>query len=126
MLTATRTTLPGLPEQVRVARRWLSAWLGHEHPAEYAAVQLLSEAFGNSVLYARPGGMVELNVELTDQLVRVEVVDRGGQGEPALRYEPDSDRESGRGLYILDFLAKEWGWERLSDQRLRFWYTVGF
>ncbi|WP_106396991.1 ATP-binding protein [Actinocorallia populi] len=126
MLTATRITLPGRPEQVRVARRWLSSWLGHDHPAEYAAVQLLSEAFGNSVLYASPGGMVELIAELSDQLVRVEVVDRGGHSEPALRYEPDSDRESGRGLYILDFLAKDWGWERLSDQRLRFWYTVTF
>jgi anti-sigma regulatory factor (Ser/Thr protein kinase) len=124
MLTATRITLPGRPDQVRVARRWLSAWLGSDHPAEYAAVQLLSEAFGNSVLYARPGGTVELTAEQSDQVIRVEVVDHGGPGEPTLRYEPDSDRESGRGLYILDFLAKDWGWERLSDRRLRFWYTV--
>jgi len=126
MLTATRITMPGRPEQVRVARRWLAAWLGADHPAEYAVVQLLSETFGNSVLYARPGGMVELTAELSDQQVRVEVVDCGGNGEPRLRYDPESDRESGRGLYILDFLAKEWGWERLSDQRLRFWYTVTF
>ncbi len=126
MTTTARITLPGRPEQTRVARRWLSDWLGHDHPAEYAAVQLLSETFGNSVLYARPGGMIELTAESGDQIVRVEVVDRGGTGEPAPCYRPDEERESGRGLYILDFLAKEWGWERLADQRLRFWYTVAF
>ncbi|MDX6742488.1 ATP-binding protein [Actinocorallia sp. A-T 12471] len=126
MLTATRISMPGVPEQARVARRWLAGWLGEEHPAHYAAVQLLSEAFGNSVLYAVPGGQIELGAELGDQQVLVEVVDAGGGGDPVPGQDPAGDAESGRGLFILDALAKEWGWERLPDTRLRFWFTVGF
>ncbi|WP_460303173.1 ATP-binding protein [Actinocorallia aurea] len=115
-----------MPEQARVARRWLAEWLGEDHPAHYAAVQLLSEAFGNSVLYATPGGRIELGAELRDQQVLVEVVDAGGGGDPVPGRDPAGDAESGRGLFILDALAKEWGWERLPDTRLRFWFTVGF
>ena len=126
MLTATRTRMPGTAEQVREARRWLSDWLGADHPATYAAVQLLSETFGNSVLYARPGGEVEVLVERGDDAVRVELIDAGGNGDPLPGRHPDESAESGRGLFILDFFAKEWGWERLPDERLRFWYTVVF
>ncbi|GAB3658246.1 hypothetical protein GCM10027589_18710 [Actinocorallia lasiicapitis] len=126
MLTAARTRLPGTPEQVRVARRWLTDWLGADHPATYAAVQLLSETFGNSVAYARPGGEVELLVERGADSVRVELIDQGGEGDPILGVETSEDDESGRGLFILDAFAKDWGWERLPDERLRFWYTVTF
>ncbi|GAA3220149.1 ATP-binding protein [Actinocorallia longicatena] len=126
MLTAARTVLPGRPEQVRTARRWLTHWLGEDHPATYAAVQLLSETFGNSVTYARPGGAIELLAERGDASVRVEIIDAGGENDPCLGKDPADDAESGRGLFILDFLAKDWGWERLPDGRLRFWYTVAF
>ncbi|GAA3242460.1 hypothetical protein GCM10010468_80150 [Actinocorallia longicatena] len=84
---------------------------------------LLSEAFTNATLYASDGP-VHLAASLTEGSLRIEVVDPGGRCDPALTPLPPDDAEGGRGLALLDLIAKEWGWERLTDRRVRVWFTL--
>jgi len=120
-------SFPCRPDQCAVARRWLTDWLGEDHPVTYAAVQLLSEAFGNSVVHSRPRaeGLVRLAVELTDGLFRAEVTDGGAADDPTVG-EAGGTQEGGRGLFILEQLAKDWGWDRHPDGTLTLWYTLAF
>jgi anti-sigma regulatory factor (Ser/Thr protein kinase) len=125
----TTITLPGRPEQVCVARHWLADWLGAGHPAVDTALLLLSETFSNSVLYGHPenpGSPVEVTAELLDRLLRLDVTDAGNGGEPVLGSDMAGDAERGRGLAILDLLAKEWSWKRLDDRRLSLTVTIEF
>jgi anti-sigma regulatory factor (Ser/Thr protein kinase) len=125
----TTVTLPGRPEQVGIARHWLAGWLGPDHPAADTALLLLSETFSNSVLYGQPDdpdSPIEVTATLTDNLLRLDVTDAGRGGEPVVDHDVAGDSERGRGLAILDLLAKEWSWTRLSDLRLRLAATIAF
>lgn len=122
-------SFPGRPDQAGVARRWLGGWLGEGHPAEETAVLLLSETFTNACVHSRsaePGGVVEVAVVQAADLVRVEVIDEGGGPVELAPGDPAADAESGRGLWLVDLLSKDWGWEPLADGRLRVHYTVLF
>jgi hypothetical protein len=46
-----------------------------------------------------------------DGVVRVEVTDRGGPGAPELR-PVDRHAEGGRGLQLVERIARRWGWRR--------------
>ncbi|MEO5876405.1 MAG: ATP-binding protein [Streptosporangiaceae bacterium] len=116
---------PGTADQVAVARGWLAACLGPGHGAADDAVLLLSEVFGNSVLYGSPNGeLVEVGVELAGRKVTVTVTDSGGGGDPVSGSASDDAAEGGRGLFIVEALATDWGFRRLADQRLQVTYTV--
>lgn len=120
---------PGRPEQVRVARYWLADWLGADHPATDTAQLLLSETFSNSLLHGQtdnPGSPIEVTANLGGSLLRLDVTDVGGGGDPTVDHDTSGDSERGRGLAILDLLAKEWSWARLPDGRLRLTVTITF
>lgn len=117
-------SFPCRPEQCAVARRWLTEWLGEDNPVTCAAVQLLSEAFGNSVAHSR-SREVRVDVRLEDGVFRAEVTDGGAGSDPAVG-AADGMQEGGRGLFILEQLAKDWGWERLPGGELRLWFSLAF
>ncbi|GAB3667475.1 ATP-binding protein [Actinocorallia lasiicapitis] len=120
---------PGRPDQVRLARHCLSAWLDPAHPATDTATLLLSETFTNSVLHASagtPDPPVEISATLTASLLRVHVTDCGGPTEPLRNPAPTPDDEHGRGLELLNLTAKDWGHHPLPDGRLTLWFTLTF
>lgn len=125
----TTATFPGRPEQVRVARHWLADWLCANHPVADTALLLLSETFSNSVLHGHPGATdspIEVTAKLSDSLLRLIVTDAGSGGDPTIDHDTSGESETGRGLAILDLLAKEWSWARLPDQRLQLAVTITF
>ncbi|WP_157964005.1 ATP-binding protein [Actinocorallia populi] len=120
---------PGTPDQVSEARRWLAAWLGEDHPATDTTVLLLSETFTNSCTHSRSreeGGTVEITAELSERSVHVRVVDAGGGPASLVALARPDDAEDGRGLWLLDLLAKEWDWQRLPDGRLGVTFNVAY
>lgn len=102
---------PARPASVGRARRALSDWLPKDVPdALHADLTLLtSELVTNAVRY---GGGVEDRVELVvwaaDGHYWLAVSDPG-DGRPVMRQPPDVQRESGRGLLLVDALAAAWG-----------------
>jgi anti-sigma regulatory factor (Ser/Thr protein kinase) len=119
-------TLAGRAERARVARAFVSAILGPEHPCGDVAVLLVSEVFGNSVRHSgsgAPGETVTVTVIAGDGVVRVEVTDRAGPGTPELR-PVSRDVEGGRGLQLVVGLAARWGWRRRRGGRLVTWFEL--
>jgi anti-sigma regulatory factor (Ser/Thr protein kinase) len=120
---------PGTPDQTSEARRWLTVWLGEDHPAADTAVLLLSEVFSNSCTHSRSrekGGTVEVTVELSERTVHVRVVDDGGGPASLVAVARSEDAEDGRGLWLLDLLAKEWRWQHLPDGRFSVTFSVAY
>jgi anti-sigma regulatory factor (Ser/Thr protein kinase) len=72
------------------------------------SILLVSELATSSVLHATGGFRVRV---LADGRVRVEVSDRS----PSLPLAPDRTGAPRLGLYLLDALADEWGWEPGPD-----------
>ena len=99
--------LPSDPASVGAARRFVSdvlqAWSLEEVSDE--AEILTSEVVTNAVLHTTEG--VEVTVERLPDAVRVEVADSSVR-MPQLR-EVGDDAMSGRGLHIVDVLARRWG-----------------
>lgn len=120
------TVFPAVPGAVGAARRWLTCRLGAAHPAGDDAVLLLSEAFTNGVRYGG-GEEIAVTVRARDHGIRVEVVDAGGgagAGGAVPHYVDDPSGERGRGLPIMQALARDWGFDRLPDGRLLVWFEM--
>jgi anti-sigma regulatory factor (Ser/Thr protein kinase) len=104
-----RAHLPAVPESARVARRFvrelLAVW-DCDDPDDIA-VLLTSEVVSNVIRHAVDELGIDLRVDLADDSVRVEVRDPATT-EPQLR-SPDSGATSGRGLLLVDQLARRWG-----------------
>lgn len=110
-------TIAAVPEQVRLARAFVTGALGRSHPCVFEAALLASEMVTNSVRHsgsAVPGGIVIVAVTVGDGGVRVEVTDRSGDGVPVLKPVgfADGDGEGSRGMRLVDTLAARWGYER--------------
>jgi anti-sigma regulatory factor (Ser/Thr protein kinase) len=110
-------TIPAVPEQVRLARAFVTGALGRSHPRAFEAALLASELVTNSVLHsgsAVPGGLVTVAVTVCEGGVRVEVTDRSGDSAPALKPagSADGNAEGSRGMRLVDALAARWGYER--------------
>jgi anti-sigma regulatory factor (Ser/Thr protein kinase) len=104
-------TVPGRPEQVSTARKFVAALAGLEGPAAETVGLLTSELVTNAVLHTssgHEGGQVTVVViDLPDGLL-VEVVDDGSpDGGP----EVSGDRyaAAGHGLFLVEQLAARWG-----------------
>ena len=71
---------------------------------------LVSELVTNSVRHAdlAPGQRIELRVQVTPGMVRVEVEDPGRGFTPAPR-RPADGRDDGWGLYLVEHIADRWG-----------------
>jgi two-component sensor histidine kinase len=79
-----------------------------------------SELVTNALRYGR--GAVGVLVEQRRRTVRVSVHD--WQRDLPRRRAVEGDSERGRGLWLVEALAKRWGAERLPDHGKRVWFEV--
>jgi anti-sigma regulatory factor (Ser/Thr protein kinase) len=88
---------------------------------------MASELVTNAATHTRSrGGKIHVAViELADHRhVRVEVTDLGADTSPTAR-RPEPGSESGRGLFLVDALACEWGVnEHRDDGRVTVWFEA--
>jgi anti-sigma regulatory factor (Ser/Thr protein kinase) len=91
-----------------IARRTVAdAFAGSlEHDQLDTAKLLTTELVTNAVLHGR--GTIVMRAKLTDDCVRIEVIDEGGGFEREIR-ERSFDRLGGWGLAIVDAEASRWG-----------------
>lgn len=92
---------------------------------------VVSEIVGNAVRHARPltDGAIHVQCEVTPEVlphVEIAVTDGGSPGHKVVpRTAADSDT-SGRGLFIVEGLADEWGVvENLEDLSRTVWASFG-
>jgi len=87
----------------------------------YDASLCVSELVTNAVLHANmgPEDELELDVEISDDTLRVAVTDLGSGFDPMT---PSPGDESGFGLYIVDRLSDRWGVER--GDRTCVWFEM--
>jgi len=110
----------------RLARRFLGTVLqgwGAEDDIVDRSQLLVSELVSNAVLHGT--GPVELHITETDPALgvyRIEV-SNAGHGVPAMR-RTNNEELSGRGLQLVDSLAREWGSNNI-DGHTRVWFDVG-
>lgn len=123
-MTPTVTALPGRDRSPATARRVVQEALlgaGLEVLLDDALL-LVTELVTNAVVHA--GTDVELHVELGGGSVRIDVVDHGGGTLPVVPEVAGNDREGGRGLFLLDALAQEWGTRHFQGGK-SMWFLLG-
>jgi anti-sigma regulatory factor (Ser/Thr protein kinase) len=108
------------PESVAGARHFVRNLLSDQPRETVEAAELMtSELATNSVRHALSD--FELAIHLSRDEIRVEVSDRG-QGQPVPR-SPTARDQSGRGLQIVQELAKDWGITHSPNGKL-VWFTL--
>lgn len=114
-------TVTGEPGSVAGARHFLSSVLDDWglQPLIEGAALLVSEVVTNALLHARSGA--DVHVQRTSTGVEVEVRDLD-ERLPAARLV-DDDAESGRGLFLLDAVASDWGAEPSAAGK-RVWFRL--
>jgi anti-sigma regulatory factor (Ser/Thr protein kinase) len=118
-------TFPGRTDCVHQARAFVAAHLAAGDPRTDTAVLLASEAVTNSLLHSGSGDGGKVTVVLIDQdgALRIEVVDDGGATVPSLDRDGDPLSAGGRGLWLIDQLATEWG-HFTDDAGLTTWFVL--
>jgi DNA-binding NarL/FixJ family response regulator len=113
------------------ARRFVSQQLESwdEGALQDTVTLLVSELVANAVVHA--GSPVDVLVQLTDEVARVEVTD-ASDTVPVAEWpgaaaddDPDPDAEtSGRGLAIVDAMAQRWGAQTRAGGGKTVWFEV--
>ncbi len=120
---AARIALPRSPTSVGTARRFIAArttaWSFPE-PAADQLVLIGSELVTNAVLHA--AGTINVDVDLDLTAVRVEVAD-SSDDRPAPRDGAPEDT-SGRGLHLVEAMARAWGVEQERDDGKVVWFEL--
>jgi anti-sigma regulatory factor (Ser/Thr protein kinase) len=124
MDVTTRLELPSRSTSAGEARRFVCDVLRDRGlPTDEvldAAVLLTSELVTNAVLYS--AGTINVDVDLDLSAIRVEVADTSGES-PAPR-DAVSEATSGRGLHLVEALARAWGVERQPDDGKVVWFEL--
>lgn len=118
--------LPGRPDQIRQARRFVADMLGTEHGFRDDAMLLVSETATNAVEHTgsgEPGGHFTVTVSRTDTWARVVVSDEGAHTTPCF-CRVSGESTEGRGSELLDGCALRWGMSRGPDGTA-VWFDVG-
>ncbi|MEO3813178.1 ATP-binding protein [Sphaerisporangium sp. B11E5] len=115
--------LAGEPSSAGLARDFVRARLGDDHPALDTVTLLVSEVVTNAILHSdsRNGGRIRVSLADCSDFVHVDVVDAGGETVPHVR--DDRSGEGGRGLQIVQMLASRWGVRRDTAGRA-VWFQV--
>ncbi|GLW07434.1 ATP-binding protein [Microtetraspora sp. NBRC 13810] len=123
-------TVPGTRMAVPVARHWVRLVLDAAGcPVVDDALVMATELVANAVRHTRsghPGGHLTVLIGYRgDGTARIEVIDEGAATVPAPR-EPDHETpdESGRGLWLVQALSREWGVRLLRGDRRGVWVLV--
>lgn len=109
---------PGLAGEVAEARHFVAS-LAEGHASVDDAVLVVSELATNAVrhsLSGADGGWFLVVLGFGDDLVRIEVIDQGGEREPRL-CDVTEQEEGGRGLVLVAGCAKDWGVGNWADRR---------
>lgn len=107
-------------DSVPVARRFVRAELA-DSPADVdTAVLLVSELVTNAVLHAR--SPLTLVVQASDVVVRIAV--RDGSPVPPRMHGFSTMSATGRGLRLLDRLARAWGVDPETEGKT-IWFEIG-
>jgi anti-sigma regulatory factor (Ser/Thr protein kinase) len=110
---------------IRAARRFVLAAVDGAAAApdlRDAISVMVSELAMNAVQYARTTFVVR--IDLTGDSLRVAVTDSGG-GNPEAQRLPPASSPHGRGLFLVDRLADEWGVSPAADGPERtVWFRV--
>jgi integral membrane sensor domain MASE1/anti-sigma regulatory factor (Ser/Thr protein kinase) len=108
------------PAAAREAIHGLAGGLGDQLMRDLEL--LTSELVTNSVRHAdvQTGAPIELAVQVSQALVRVEVTDAGATFGP--RPEPSPDRAGGWGLHIVERIADRWG--VTSERGTSVWFEI--
>lgn len=121
-----------VPSAVSAARRWIADYLGRWELQELTgtAVLLTSELVTNAVVHATSRPVVSMAV--ADGILEVGVSDRdprlphpAGSGSPGSKTldGPAFMAGGGRGLFLVDVLADEWGATRLAQGK-QVWFRL--
>ena len=104
-----RRVFPGDPAQVAHARRFVQRTLAPHGPVADAAL-LTSELATNAIRHTATGqgGTFEIIICQRPATVRIAVVGAGSPAIPA-PLRPGDLASSGRGLALVDALARQWG-----------------
>ncbi len=113
--------LPPTTDSVPLARRFARQLLRDSTSDVDTVVLLVSEVVTNAVLHAR--SEIRLVVRDGVEVVRVEVHD-GSPVPPRLHHFPPSSG-TGRGLRMVDRLARAWGVDPLGHGGKVVWFEVG-
>ena len=108
---------------IRAARRFVLDGLGDATQDLRDAISVMvSELAMNAVQYACTTFVV--SIDLTGDSLRVAVTDSGG-GSPEAQPLPPASKPHGRGLFLVDRLADEWGVSPAADGPERtVWFRV--
>jgi anti-sigma regulatory factor (Ser/Thr protein kinase) len=121
-----RITLPGRPEHVGEARRFVARAIGDAHAHLDTALLLTSELTTNAITHSRsglPGGTLELIVAAKAASLLVSVIDNGSDaGLPQAGNSPGE--ESGNGLVLVESLSDDWGFATKAG-RTAVWFRLG-
>ncbi|MFJ6729575.1 ATP-binding protein [Streptomyces sp. NPDC091281] len=116
---------PGQAWQVAQARHYVAGLLEGEHPGLINdAVLVVGELAANAVRHTRSGwyrGWFLVIVGFNDELIRIQVIDQGGDTEPRLREHVSAVEEGGRGLSMVAASAKDWGVKNLAKGECSVW-----
>lgn len=111
------------PQSARAARRFISQALtaaDDDDDLVESVTLLVSELVTNAVLHAESG--VEVLVRLTDSAARVEVTDASSQ--TVAPRDAAADEDSGRGLALVESLARRWGVRPAPGGGKTVWFEV--
>ena len=115
-------TLPGLPEYVSDARRFVARAMGDDPRAD-SAVLLTSELVTNALMHSRsrlPGGRIVVVAVSSSAGLLVSVTDDGSDSGPPVVCGRGGD-EHGNGLLLVETIADRWGYLR-SDRHTTVWF----
>jgi len=117
--------LTGEAASVSYARSWVKQLLGTEHPALDNVVLIISELVTNSVRHSRSGqgGRITLHIAESDGVVHGDVIDAGADTVPRVCKNPDD--EGGRGMFLVEQFAQEWGFHDTETGRV-VWFKVKY
>jgi serine/threonine-protein kinase RsbW len=120
-------TLAAALDAPAAARAAVCAWMsGHVSETMLADAQLLVvELVANSVRHgdAPPDAVVRVRADVSADVVRLEVEDRGNAGS-VTRRAPDLEHGGGFGLQVVETLSRRWGVNR--DAGTRVWAELAF
>jgi sigma-B regulation protein RsbU (phosphoserine phosphatase) len=124
MTAHTVTMLPPDGRSATQARRLLEAAIDEASLDGFVdeALLLVTELVTNAIVHA--GTDIDLDIETGPGRLRVEVTDQSPGALPLAPESPAATREGGRGLFLLDALATEWG-TRHSGHGKSVWFVLG-